>query len=199
MSREGSRSSGRAVQLVVFGVAASLFVAAAVYVFGQDHSGAWQAGPVGTPLTDLPVVDAAGTAVSVEHPALIYVYASDCRYCTPMEERLARFFSRHGAPVSLYALAPARDTGRAGAVRQTFQQIQLTRGEPRLSFVQRVPYLVRTDTAGEVIKAYVGLAEPDVLREMSAPASEYRDANGGGIARSRSSNSTGGHRCSRAS
>lgn len=100
---------------------------------------------------------------------MFYVYSSDCRYCVAMEERLAGFFSQQRTPVSLYALAVPQDSGRLEELSKWFRRIQLTRGDPRLSFVERVPYLIRTNSLGEIVKAYVGLAEPDVIREFIAP------------------------------
>jgi hypothetical protein len=107
--------------------------------------------------------------VDVRHPALLYFWGADCRFCAPAGESLRIFVERAGSG-GIPVVAPTRDTrvdvGRMRAFGPGIRALRIEGGVPSLGFVTDVPMLVRTRPDGSVESAYVGNPTEAVLRQM---------------------------------
>jgi hypothetical protein len=169
----GARQKPLLTSWLVFGL--SLVVIGFVVwsrFFSTPVRGEWRPHLVGTMVGALPIVDLDGHEVQLTHPAAIYFYSQECRFCPPATERLNHYVARYGTPdLSIYALGgigrPDMDPGVAFG--EAIQMVRLTRTVPSLRFVNEVPLLIRTDAYGAIRRAYVGVAADRILADILAP------------------------------
>jgi thiol-disulfide isomerase/thioredoxin len=141
-------------------------------LFATPARGEWKNQFAGARLDSLPVVDAQGQEIRIAHPALIYFYSSDCKFCPPAAQQINSFVTANGtAGLPVYALT---NFGRipqksAEMFAPSVQVIKLTRTTPRLNFVKQVPLLIRTDAGGRIQRAYLGIAADSILAAMVMP------------------------------
>jgi len=134
--------------------------------------GEWQDQLAGALVGSLPVTDAQGRDLGMAHPAVLYFYSDNCRFCPPAAAQINSFVASHGTGgLPIYALTnygrvPSGSTQGFGP---SIQVIRLTRTTTNLNFVKEVPLLVRTDAGGRIQRAYVGIADDSVLAAMLAP------------------------------
>jgi hypothetical protein len=113
--------------------------------------------------------DTAYRLVDVRHPALLYFWGSECRFCNPAGESLRAFVERSGSggiPVVALTRDTLVDVGRMRAFAPGIRALRIEGGVPSLGFVTDVPMLVRTRADGSVESAYVGNPTEAVLRQM---------------------------------
>lgn len=139
---------------------------------GSGREGTWEPRLTGTAVGELPAYGFTGEIAAIEHPAVLYFFRRDCRFCAPAAQRLDAFLastSADGLPV--FAITNEWDLPNtyASSFRSRVNVVRLSRTMPRLSFVEYLPLLVRTDATGSIEAAYVGVPGPEVLAEILTP------------------------------
>ncbi len=141
-------------------------------IFDVPIRGEWQHQLTGIPVGSLPVVNASGDEVQVSHPAVLYFYSSNCRFCPPAAERINAYLAREGVEsLPMYALTNFGQlhSEKDGPFDSSIRRIRLTRTTRDLTFVEQVPLLVRTSAAGTIERAYVGIAADSILAAILVP------------------------------
>lgn len=135
-------------------------------------TGQWRDKIVGSSVGELPLEDLAGNAVKMRHPSVVYFFSRDCRFCPPASARLNSFVAAHGtAGLPVYAITNEWEFPEEEARKFApgVQVVRLTRTVPQLTFLTEIPLLVRTDAAGSVEGAFVGVPQDSVLARLRAP------------------------------
>jgi len=163
----------RLFSTVLFALSLSLFAFALWARFlGPEREGQWRANLVGASIGPIPVETVDGKAVSVSHPALLYFFSSNCRFCPPAAERINQYVQARGTGgIPVYAISnnPMLSRVAAAGMSPPIRVLRLKQVTPVLGFVREVPMLVRTNARGGIERAYVGLADEAVLRELTSP------------------------------
>ncbi len=126
--------------------------------------GEWVPALVGQGLPTLRMRTPGGRVSSLlEHPAVVYFFADNCRFCEPARQRLNWLADNLAAGgVRLYAVT--FDSTKLGGTFAPSVRVIPLHGKPlTFAFVTRIPLFVRTDTAGVVRLAYVGIPDERVL------------------------------------
>lgn len=155
-----------------FGLSAGLlaFVVWSLF-FNSRREGAWERDLAGTPVGELPVFAFNGDSVPVQHPAILYFFRRDCRFCPPAAERINDFVrTASGSHFPVFAITNEWDLPSASVAEFSpdVRVARLSRTMPRLTFIEYLPLLVRTDASGAIQAAYVGVPGPEVLSEIFA-------------------------------
>lgn len=158
----------------IFLFAAGLFAMAVwTRLFPSGTGGAWQDQYIGNEIGVLPLEDAAGNAVSVSHPALLYFYGPDCRFCPPAQAEMNALAGRPGvAAPPIYAITKApslRPYLDAHPFHPGVRTARLKHPTRSLSFVRQVPTIVRTTPDGRVDRVYVGVPGKEVVEVLRVP------------------------------
>lgn len=151
-------------------LAASAGLCFAIWVRVIDPpEGAWVPEARGAVVEPFQGRDTVYALVDVRHPALLYFWEANCRFCTPATESLRAFVERTGSG-GVAVVALTRDTlvdiDRLRAFGPGIDALRVEGGVPSLGFVTNVPMLVRTRPDGKVESAYVGNPTEAVLRRM---------------------------------
>ena len=164
-----------AILLSWFGTSAAILVLGyLVWVrFVDPTRGEWHPEIIGKAVGKPPLESQRGDPILLEHPAMIYFFRMDCAPCENAAHRLAEFAeSGRRTDFKIYAITPDRVMIAQSALRPLPANIvigRLLRGSPTLTFVRDVPLIVRTDKAGIVVKAYVGIPKRAVLEGRLSP------------------------------
>ena len=141
------------------------------------HSGGdWQDESRGFRFANVTLTDPDAHAVTLQHPAVIYFFKEECSPCSDARTRLNAFVHRSvGAGLAVYAITNdstilRRDEARFGP---GIRVARLTKANALLRFFRYIPALVRTDSAGRVLRTYVGIPKGPVFNEVWHP----REAN----------------------
>lgn len=155
-------------------VAAGLFAVAAWSRLADDaRRGEWRQDFTGENVRRLAVAGLDGGSVEVRHPSILYFFRADCVYCPEAEEGfLAALDDTVLSRLRVYAITNADTSvlddyaaGMPGAIR-----IVVPSGpNPQLRFVDRVPTFLRTDSAGRVVGAYVGIPNDEIVTKLVSP------------------------------
>jgi len=120
--------------------------------------GEWRDAAVGINLGQLALVDPlSGDSIDFQHPALLYFFRDDCRFCPHSARRLIRYAGEAASESRVYAIT-SDSTADATSVRSAGIQVaRLGVGAPALRFVTQVPMFVSTDASGVVHRVFVGI------------------------------------------
>lgn len=159
---------------VMFGVSAAVLGMVVLALFGGGSSeGRWRESIEGDEVRELPLEDLAGRAVKLRHPALLYFFDRQCRFCPAASERLNTYLSAHGtSALPVYAITNdwnfTADEARKFA--PGVQVVRLTHTVRNLDFVTEIPLLVRTDDTGVIRGAFVGVPrDSSVMARLGGP------------------------------
>jgi hypothetical protein len=135
-------------------------------------AGQWRDRIVGSPVGSLPLEDLAGQPVELKHPSVLYFFDRECRFCPPASAQLNAYVAANGTGgVPVYAITNDWDFPQEEARKFSpgVRIVRLTQTVPHLTFVTEIPLLVRTDAAGAVQGAFVGVPQDSVLALLRAP------------------------------
>jgi hypothetical protein len=143
-----------------------------VLFISPTPAGQWRNQIVGNRIGELPVEDFSDRAVQLQHPSILYFFSRECRFCPPASERINAHVAAYGTGgLPVYAITNEWDFPEEEARKFApgIQVIRLTRTVPHLTFLTEIPLLVRTDAAGAVQGAFVGVPKDSVLAQLRAP------------------------------
>lgn len=150
--------------------AIALFVAGMRVLYRPG--GEWRTVQSGQRIVGISLLDPEDHRVVLQHPAVIYFYADECRYCELIRRRLNKFIATRGQQVpQVFAITGDGAFKPAGAHSKFASAIQVARlrsRNPSLRFVSDVPMIVRTDSIGRVLLVFVGVAGDSELRTLLA-------------------------------
>lgn len=144
-------------------------LAIAVYVrFVADAPrGRWRPELRGHPLGELSIEDVNSSARTLVHPSILMFVTPECPFCYDAVVELASL-RRRGLPDStrVYVIVRAgREAFRLflDRIEDRAPVLRLSRPSTRLAFVTDVPLTVRTDAAGAIVQAFVGMPNQELL------------------------------------
>lgn len=157
--------------LMMLGVSIVLFGAVA-WTHLSGARGGWRPALEGRGVGELPAMAVSGHEVQIQHPALVYFFQTDCSPCAPVVGRLNQFAStRRPGGLPIYALTNSihftADSARVFSPE--IHPVRLRNTTQELNFLQELPMLVRTDAAGLIKAAFVGVPSPEDLLALGYP------------------------------
>ena len=151
-------------------VVAGLLLVAGGWSYFAGDAGQWREDLVGHRIPVLASGDWQGTQIAVAHPALLYFFTDDCRFCDLARQELndysASLADNPGVPVYAIARPDFPDGVPPPRFPKGIRSVRLLSGDASLQFVRQVPIYVRTATDGSILRAYVGVARVGELREL---------------------------------
>jgi|tagenome__1003787_1003787.scaffolds.fasta_scaffold20988922_12 hypothetical protein len=158
---------------ILFGISAAVLGTVVLAMFGGGSSeGRWRESIEGDRVGELPLEDMAGKVVQLRHPSILFFFDRQCRFCPAASQQLITYVSAHGtAGLPVYAIThewryPQEE---ARKFAPGVLVVRLTRTVPNLDFVTDIPLLVRTDAAGVIQHAYVGVPPDSVIARLRGP------------------------------
>lgn len=131
--------------------------------------GEWRDDLAGGEIGELVLIDRLDNDAELKHPAMILFFRWECQPCKRAASSLAEFASGPTAPgLHVYAITIDRIDVDDSARRihpDGIEVLHLAAGAPQLAFVNQVPMFVTTDAEGRIKRAYVGVADLEVLRQ----------------------------------
>lgn len=156
---------------VVLCASAIALIGAAVKVLYRP-GGEWRTVQSDQRIVGISLLDPADNRVVLQHPAVIYFYSDECRYCELTRRRLNKFVATGGDKLpQVFAITGAgvfKPAGIHSRFNPTIQVARLRSRNPSLRFVSDVPMMVRTDSIGRVLLVFVGVAGDRELRTLLA-------------------------------
>ena len=158
----------------VFGLSlAALSLALWTSVVAPAPRGEWREQIVGQRVGIPPLESMSGEEVHIVHPAIIYFFGEQCRFCEMVVPHLNMFALGAGAgKLPIYAVTngpSVRTSARDPQLAPSIRVARVTRPTPSLHFVTEVPLFVRTNGSGLVERAFVGVAEQDEFMALLQP------------------------------
>lgn len=140
--------------------------------------GEWRPAYTGNFIGEIPLEDRQGRTIELRHPAILYFPKSGCHFCILAEEEIRVYVihRRSSSSVPFYAISndgPAYVDSLNERLTAEVIVAALKRPVSALGFIKDFPMTIRTDPAGRVRHAFVGVAKEeqfDFLYSSTEPA-----------------------------
>jgi thiol-disulfide isomerase/thioredoxin len=131
--------------------------------------GEWDESLLGHRLESVQLTDHRERGFELPHPSVIYFYTEECEYCDVAGQRLKRFVAGiedNSVPVFAITSQGRMPRSAVEALAPTITVVLLSETNGSMNIVQAVPLIVRTDSAGTIIHAWVGVPDDSSLRSL---------------------------------
>jgi len=153
---------------IMVGLGLVALLLASWYEFGRvSVRGEWRVTHVGDSLSVTHLTSTGDSTVMVKHPALLFLFDTDCRYCRPARARIVKYLrTHHSRIVHLYGITRDLQFVKNQPTDGPLPYYSTAGPNSGLTFVTEVPAFVRTGVQGHVLREYVGIPSADVLDSL---------------------------------
>lgn len=177
IERAPKNLAGRVMSAALFVLASGLFVFVLWRTVGpRAPRGEWREEYHGIQLGDLSLSGREPDSGGLRHPAVIYFHDAECRPCEVASERFGQHLVHRvdtdSAGGTSYYIIEKPGSFVPDSAEQKYPppvEVYVVVGSnPSLAFVRDFPMFAATDSAGQVMKVYVGIPDREVFDQLEA-------------------------------